>query len=130
MVITGMAGGRSGMDFNHVINRTGEVIDAAGVVVIAVGIVITTGAAAIRYARHQTGGYQQYRQQLGQTILLGLELLVAADIVRTVAAAPTFASVGVLGLIVLIRTFLSWTLEVELTGRWPWQKKTAPPAAK
>jgi uncharacterized membrane protein len=74
--------------------------------------------------------YQTYRQQLGQTILLGLELLVAADIVRTVAAAPTFASVGVLGLIVLIRTFLSWTLEVELTGRWPWQKKTAPPAAK
>ena len=118
------------MDYNHVIDRTGEVIDAAGVVVIAVGIVITTGAAALRYVRHEAGVYQTYRQQLGQTILLGLELLVAADIVRTVAAAPTFTSVGVLGLIVLIRTFLSWTLEVELTGRWPWQKKTAPPAAK
>ena len=115
------------MDYNHVIDKTGQVIDAAGVVVIAVGIVITTGAAALRYARHEKGGYQRYRQQLGQTILLGLELLVAADIVRTVTAAPTFASVGVLGLIVLIRTFLSWTLEVELTGRWPWQKKDAPP---
>jgi uncharacterized membrane protein len=111
------------MDYNHVINRTGEVIDAAGVVVIA----FATGAAALRLVRHELGGYQRFRQQLGQTILLGLELLVAADIIRTVATEPTFTSVGVLGLIVLIRTFLSFSLEVELTGRWPWQKKTAPP---
>jgi uncharacterized membrane protein len=115
------------MDYNHVINRTGEVIDAAGVVVIAVGTVLATGAAALGFVRHELGVYQRFRQQLGQTILLGLELLVAADIVRTVATEPTFASVGVLGIIVLIRTFLSFSLEVELTGRWPWQKKTAPP---
>ena len=115
------------MDYNHVIDRTGEVIDAAGVVVIAVGTVIATGAAALRLARREAGGYQRYRQQLGQTILLGLELLVAADIVRTVATEPTFSSVGVLAIIVLIRTFLSFSLEVELTGRWPWQKKSAQP---
>ncbi len=110
------------MDYNHVIEKTGEVIDAAGVIVIVIGSAVATCAAAVRLARHETGSYRRFRQQLGQTILLGLELLVAADIVRTVAAEPTFASVGVLGLIVLIRTFLSFSLEVELTGRWPWQQ--------
>jgi uncharacterized membrane protein len=115
------------MDYNHVIDRIGEVIDAAGVAVIVVGALFAAGAATLRLLRHEAGNYHLFRQQLGQTILLGLELLVAADIVRTVAAEPTFAGVGVLGLIVLIRTFLSFSLEVELTGRWPWQKKTAPP---
>ena len=66
--------------------------------------------------------YRRYRRSLGRSILLGLELLVAADIIRTVAVTPTFESVGVLGLIVLIRTFLSFSLELEITGRWPLQK--------
>ena len=66
--------------------------------------------------------YRRFRQQLGQTILLGLELLVAGDIIRTVASQPTLTSVAVLASIVLIRTFLSFSLEVEMTGRWPWQK--------
>ena len=65
--------------------------------------------------------YRSYRQLLGRSILLGLELLVAADIIRTVAVTPTFESVGVLAIIVLIRTFLSFSLELEITGRWPWQ---------
>lgn len=67
--------------------------------------------------------YRLYRQLLGRSILLGLELLVAADIIRTVAVTPTFESVGVLAIIVLIRTFLSFSLELEITGRWPWQKE-------
>jgi uncharacterized membrane protein len=67
--------------------------------------------------------YQKIRQDLGQGILLGLEFLVAADIIHTVAVELTFETVGVLAVIVLIRTFLSFTLEVELTGRWPWQNK-------
>ena len=67
---------------------------------------------------------RRFRQRLGQTILLGLELLVAGDIIRTVATQPTFSSVGILAIIVLIRTFLSFSLEVELTGRWPWQTST------
>lgn len=72
------------------------------------------------------GFYRSYRQLLGRSILLGLELLVAADIIRTVAVTPTFVSVGVLAIIVLIRTFLSFSLELEITGRWPWQKEAAP----
>jgi uncharacterized membrane protein len=113
------------MDYNHVIQRIGEVLDGTGVAVIVVGVVIAAGSAAVRLGHHETGTYRRFRQQLGQTILLGLELLVAADIVRTVAAEPTLTSVAVLAIIVLIRTFLSFSLEVELTGRWPWQKNTA-----
>lgn len=66
--------------------------------------------------------YRPYRQFLGRSILLGLELLVAADIIRTVAVTPTLTSITVLAGIVLIRTFLSFSLELEITGRWPWQK--------
>ena len=67
--------------------------------------------------------YRQLRLRLGRTLLLGLKILVAADIVRTVALEATLESVIVLGLLVLIRTFLSWTPEVEIEGRWPWQAK-------
>ena len=67
--------------------------------------------------------FHQFRQRLGRGILLGLEFLVAADIIHTVAVELTLKTVGVLAIIVLIRTFLSFTLEVELTGRWPWQKE-------
>lgn len=67
----------------------------------------------------------RFRRVLGRGILIGLELLVAADIIRTVAVTPTIESVSVLALIVLIRTFLSWSLEVEISGRWPWQKARA-----
>ena len=91
------------------------------VAVIVIGAAINTGTAAVRLAHHETRTYRRYRQELGQTILLGLELLVAGDIIRTVAATPTLTSVGILGIIVVIRTFLSFSLEVELTGRWPWQ---------
>lgn len=67
--------------------------------------------------------FRQVRQRLGQGILLGLEFLVAADIIHTVAVELTFETVGVLAIIVLIRTFLSFTLDVELTGNWPWQNQ-------
>jgi uncharacterized membrane protein len=110
------------MDYDHVVGRIGEVIDAAGVVVLVAGALCAAGAAAVRIGRHETGTYRRFREQLGQAILLGLELLVAGDIVRTVAAEPTLTSVAVLAIIVLIRTFLSFSLDVELTGRWPWQQ--------
>ena len=67
--------------------------------------------------------YQQLKVRLGKALLLGLEILVAADIIRTVALEATLQSVMVLGLLVLIRTFLSWALVVEIEGRWPWQQK-------
>jgi uncharacterized membrane protein len=109
------------MDYYHVIVRIGEAIDVAGVAVIVVGALISAGAAAVELGHHETGTYRRFRQRLGRTILLGLELLVAGDIVRTVATVPTLTSVAVLAIIVLIRTFLSFSLEVELTGHWPWQ---------
>ncbi len=68
--------------------------------------------------------YECFRADLGRGILLGLEFLVAADIIGTVAVTPTFESLGVLAAIVLIRTFLSFSLEVEIEGRWPWRRRS------
>ncbi len=111
------------MVFNDVIDKIGMTIDAAGVVVIVTGAAVAFVVTAIRLTRRDSDVYRRFRQQLGQTILLGLELLVAGDIVRTVAASPTLTSVAILAAIVLVRTFLSFSLEVEITGRWPWQKR-------
>lgn len=69
--------------------------------------------------------YREYKHNLGKGLLLGLEILVAADVIRTVALEPTFENIAALGLLVLIRTFLSWSLVVEIEGRWPWQKSHA-----
>ena len=110
------------MDFNDVIEKIGMTIDVAGVVVIVTGAAIAFVVAAVRVSRHESDVYRRFRQQLGQTILLGLELLVAGDIVRTVATSPDLTSVAILAAIVGVRTFLSFSLEVETTGRWPWQK--------
>lgn len=68
------------------------------------------------------GAYRDLRRRLGRAILLGLEFLVAADIIGTVLVSPTLANAAALGVVVLIRTFLSWSLELEIDGRWPWQK--------
>jgi uncharacterized membrane protein len=111
------------MSFDDVVSKIGEVIDAAGVAVIVIGAVMAACSAVLRRTRGEAGTFDRFREQLGQTILLGLELLVAADIVRTVAAQPTLITVAILAIIVLIRTFLSFSLQVELTGRWPWQQK-------
>jgi uncharacterized membrane protein len=66
--------------------------------------------------------YRHLRLYLGRSIMIGLELLIAADIIHSVAVDPTFATVGVLGLIVLVRTFLSWSIDIEINGEWPWQR--------
>ena len=119
------------MDIRHAVDVVGLAVDAVGVAVIVLAIAI----AGVAFARGLDRGlpfeaaYLGLRQSIGRGILLGLELLVAGDIIRTVAIAPTFATVGVLAGIVAIRTFLSFSLEVELTGRWPWQARAAPPLA-
>src|SRR5262245_24079126 len=111
-------------NFTEVVESIGLVIDGLGVLAIVIGIALAT----IRFAsRRQSDSFRQYRQDLGRGILLGLEFLVAADIVRTVAVAPTLQGVLVLGLIVLVRTFLSIGLQVEVEGRWPWQQSEALP---
>jgi uncharacterized membrane protein len=113
------------MNFRETIEAVGLAIDIAGVLVIVVAIAI----AVVVHGRGLVGGgdfdqaYRRLRQSIGRGILLGLELLVAGDIIRTVAIEPTFRSVGVLALIVVVRTFLSFSLEVELTGRWPWNRE-------
>jgi len=104
------------------VEAIGRAVDIAGVAAIAVGIALVAGIALRRLARREPDVYGGFRQQLGRAILLGLELLVAADIIRTVAVTPTLESVAVLAGIVIVRTFLSFSLEVELTGRWPWQR--------
>lgn len=112
------------MTFSVVIELAGKVVDATGVVIIVVGVLLSTWHYLTRW-RHQSAvelAYQRYRQWLGRAILLGLEFLVAGDIIRTVAVSPTFTSVGVLAVIVLIRTFLSLELGMEVRGRWPWQR--------
>jgi len=111
------------MVFNDVIETIGMAIDAAGVVAIVTGAAIAFVVGAVRLSRRESNVYRRFRQQLGQAILLGLELLVAGDIIRTVATSPSLNSVAILAAIVLIRTFLSFSLEVETTGRWPWQKR-------
>lgn len=113
------------MEFGTAITRVGEIIDIIGVVAIVVGVLYALADAAVRRLRKTGPVYARFRRVLGRGILIGLELLVAADIIRTVAVTPTIESVSVLGLIVLIRTFLSWSLEVEISGRWPWQKAKA-----
>ncbi|MEO2042345.1 MAG: DUF1622 domain-containing protein [Pirellulales bacterium] len=108
--------------FRTVVEQVGLVIDAAGVLVVVAGVAI----AGIRLLTHNSapmGKYKQFRQDLGRGILLGLEFLVAADIIRTVAVTPTLESVLVLGLIVIIRTFLSLALQMEVEGRLPWQEE-------
>ncbi|GAB3227022.1 hypothetical protein GCM10027447_17840 [Glycomyces halotolerans] len=116
--------GEGGVDFEAVVETTGKAIEGAGVAVIVVGML----GLSVRFARDVAGrgdlqaSYRRYRRGIGRAILLGLEFLVAGDIIRTVAVSPTFTSVGVLAIIVAIRTFLSFSLEAELEGRWPWQR--------
>ena len=101
------------------IEGAGLAIDAAGVLVIIAGTAISSISAFT--SKGPSRGYKGFRQKVGRSILLGLELLVAGDIIRTVALEPTLRSVLILGLIVLIRTFLSTALQVELEGKWPWR---------
>ena len=111
------------MDFKNFVELSIRAVELLGVLTIVVG---APGAAVIVWLERRPRGaadwYLQYRRNLGRAILLGLEFLVAADIIRTVAQQPTtFLNVAVLAMVVLIRTFLSLALQVELEGRFPWQ---------
>jgi uncharacterized membrane protein len=93
-------------------------------VVIIVAVILTATALYLFQVLAQRADaitYKNYRQQVARALLLGLEILVAADVIRTVALKPTLQNVLVLGLLVMIRTFLGWSLVVEIEERWPWQ---------
>ena len=96
--------------------------DATGVLVIAGGALIAAGRLAASAATAEAMNARRFRQEFGGAIVLGLEFLVAGDIIRTVAVAPTLENVTVLAIIVVIRTVLSMALQVEIEGRWPWQQ--------
>ncbi len=99
-------------------------LEAVGVVIIVLGLAGASLAFAYRMIRlgPSKAGYEAYREHLGEAILVGLEFLVAADIVNTVTVDPSLSNIGGLALIIVIRTFLSFALEVETTGYWPWQR--------
>lgn len=99
------------------------IIEAIGISLIALmaGYALFNAASRLLKNEEKDSIFQDLRQLVGRGILLGLEFLIAADIIYTVAVDLTFESIGVLAIVIIIRTFLSFTLEVELTGRWPWQ---------
>jgi uncharacterized membrane protein len=102
----------------------GNCIEIFGVFIIVVGIIWSTYHYLHRLRR--VWDYDGYKIHIGRSLLLGLEVLVAADIVKTIAIELTFTSLGLLAGLVVVRTFLSWTLVLEIEGRWPWQRERMP----
>lgn len=111
------------MNFTEAADGAAVILDTIGIVIVFLGSLIALAAYFIRWLKKtdRASAYQQARQEIGRSILLGLEFLVAGDIIRTVATSPSFQNLGVLGLLVIIRTFLSMALQVEVEGRWPWK---------
>jgi uncharacterized membrane protein len=118
--------------FEEAVEWVGKGVDGVGVVIVVVGSLaaLLPYLFAVAARRADEERYARTRRRVGRAILLGLEFLVAGDIIRTVAATPTFTSVGVLAAIVAIRTFLSMALQVEVDGRWPWQRAREPAATE
>ena len=113
------------MMLNEFATGAGRVIELIGVSILIVGAVLAIVAFILRSLRRQSfpTSYHQLRADLGRAILLGLEFLVIADIIGTVAVEPTLQNLSVLAVIIAIRTLLSFALELEVSGRWPWQRR-------
>jgi uncharacterized membrane protein len=109
--------------YRHIMDVVGTSVDGIGVFVIIGGALLATAGIALRALRNTGNYYSLYRQDVGRAILLGLEFLIAGDIIRTVVVAPTLQNVLVLGLIVFIRTFLSLSLQLEIEGKLPWRRE-------
>jgi uncharacterized membrane protein len=114
-------------NFRQLMEIVGTAVDGVGVFIVAAGALVATARLLGRRAHNIGNYYSSYRQDIGRAILLGLEFLIAGDIIRTVVVAPTIQNVLVLGLIVLIRTFLSLSLQLEIEGRLPWRREGLPP---
>ena len=110
----------------HYIDWIAKIVEGIGVLIMFLGLLFALGKAIISLPHLNHSLYIEIRQGVGKSILLGLEVLIAADIMATVVTKPTLKSVIILGCIVLIRTFLSLSLQVELEGRFPWQKPISP----
>ncbi len=107
------------------VQKIGALVDLLGAITIVLGIIISTLAVVWHFVRRMRGDklYDGYRKDLARSILLGLEFLVAGDIIRTVSSQVSIASVLALAGIVAIRSFLGMEFEMELTGKWPWQQR-------
>ncbi len=112
------------MHYEEFVEHVVKVVEAIGAGIMVLGGLWVLVAYVFATARPESreGAYQQLRQSLGRVILLGLEVLIIGDIVRTIIVDPTVESVAVLGLIVIIRIILSFSLEVEMDGTWPWSR--------
>ena len=110
-------------NFTGVMSTTGLALDLVGVLVVAIGSVLSLARFLLRGKAKFGESYRLLREDVGRAILLGLEFLIAGDIIRSVVVDPTVENIFTLGLIVLIRTFLSMTLQLEVEGRWPWQRE-------
>jgi uncharacterized membrane protein len=112
------------MSFTETMELVARGVEVVGIATLVLGLALALLRAGQTLAGGQSGedAYRVVRTLFGRSILLGLEFLVAADIIRTVAVDPSLENVGVLGLIVLIRTFLSFSLGVEIDGTWPWRR--------
>jgi uncharacterized membrane protein len=114
------------MEFDDVVSNVVTVIEGAGVVVLVGGAVfafVSSGRSLVHPSpSHRASAYDALRRNLARVILLGLEILILADIIRTIVVDQTPSSVAVLGIVVLIRIVLSWSLQVEIEGTWPWQR--------
>jgi uncharacterized membrane protein len=111
------------VSFDDWISLSARIMEGVGVGTTVVGAAVAAILATLRAGGQLTELYRVYRQLLGRAILLGLEFLIAADIIRTVSHLPTLTNVLVLGLVVVIRTFLSLTLTIEIEGTLPWKRK-------
>jgi uncharacterized membrane protein len=109
----------------EVIELVSQGIEVLAVLIIVGGTIHGIGRYFFHYRQQVEDPYKRLKDKIGKTLLLGLEFLVAADIIRTVALSPTLQNIVILGVLVVIRTFLSWSLVVEMEGRWPWQPKTS-----
>jgi uncharacterized membrane protein len=112
------------MSYEDFISDVVRVVEALGAAIMVLGGLGALVVAAFAVAKPETrgGAYNQLRRNLGRAILLGLEVLIIGDIVRTIIVDPTLESVAVLGLIVVIRIVLSFSLEIEMDGTWPWSR--------
>jgi uncharacterized membrane protein len=117
------SGNKATMEYyRHIMDIVGTAVDGVGVLIVVTGAIVATVRLILHRAQSTGNYYSLYRQDVGRAILLGLEFLIAGDIIRTVVVAPTMQNVVVLGLIVLIRTFLSLSLQLEIEGKLPWQR--------
>ena len=112
------------MTFTEVMDDVAKAFEGLGAAVLVLGLLLSLGISARDWLRTRQGrvAYRTLKETFGGVLLLGLEILVAADLVRTVAVEPTLENVAILGLIVLIRTFLSFSLEIEIEGVPPWRR--------